>query len=366
MSAELTDLQGPSQLWGEQYNRPMSDIFALQESIARDISEQLQLRLTPDHERELGRQYTSNSRAYDLYLRSVFYGRNATRASVERARAYAEQAIAEDPAFPLAYVAKARAYGKTGFNAYGPPAEAYGEAKGAAERALELDPNLAEAHALLAMVATYHEWDWEAAEREIARSRELDPDSALGFNMSAYWLAIQGRLDDALVDARRSRELEPLNPGAAHCVAFISFLKRDYETALAEWQRAREMQPDYLWANVVPPLAYSLQGRHEDALRAWEEYAATADGPRRHGYLAFIHAREGNEPEAHRALAQTPSGWSRIGALAALGDRDAAFAELEQAFQTHDSSLVWVKTIPILDPLRADPRFDELVRKMGL
>ena len=288
VSAELTDLQGPSQIWGEQYNRPMSDVFALQESIARDISEQLRLRLTPDHERELGRQYTSNGRAYDFYLRSIFYGRNPARASTERARSYAEQAIAEDPTFPLAYLAKSRAYTSIGFNAYEPGADSYAEAKAAAERALELEPSLAEAHALLASVATFHEWDWEAAEREIARSFELDAESAFG--ISAYWLAAQGRLDEALVDARRYRELEPLNPGAAHCVAWISFLNHDYETALVEWQRVRELQPDHLWANLLPPLAHSLEGRHEEALRAWAEYAVSANQSRR-GSLAFLHAR---------------------------------------------------------------------------
>ena len=368
VSAELTDLTGPSQLWGQQYNRRKADVFALQESIALDISEQLQLQLSPDHARELERRQTSNADAYELYLRSNFYGRNPARESTERARDYAEQAIAADPDYAPAHVARSRALLLIGFNAYAPPNEAFGQAKRAAERALELDPSLAEAHAFLAFVAFFHELDWETGAREVALALEFDPDSPYGRMISAYWLTIQGRLDEALVEARRYRELEPLNPSAAHCVAWISLLDHDYDTAIAEWRRAAEILPDYLWANVLPPLAYALDGRVDEALEALAR--AEESGYSSYGSVAaYVYASTGDEAAARRAMERgitINETWAELNVLVGLGQKEAALAELASLVDSRSRDVVWIKTNPILDPLRADPRFDAIVARLGL
>ncbi len=391
IGAEMMDVASVSQLWGQQYTRTMTDFFAVQEEIARDISRNLRLQLTPEDERKIGRQYTENTEAYKLYIKSLQHMSKGTKEEYQKAIDYAEQAIVEDlrqrgtvsgagadgeqededPGFALAYAALARMYTLQAFAGFVPPREVYPKAKAAALFALKMDDALADAPASLAFVRFFYEWDWPAAEREFERALELgEEDDEIHKEYSGYLMAM-GREDEAILEMRRASELDALSDTHSALLAEQYFWAGRYAEALAEIEKTRVLSPDSGAARLVGAYVASGQGRHADAVAAYQEYLSLAgDEPLFSPTLAYFQARAGDLEEARRSLSRLGPGdlspVQRAWIHAALGEIDRAFEWLEQAHEERAINLLWIKAQPWFDPLRPDPRFGDLLSRMNL
>lgn len=369
--AELTDVNTVSQLWGEQYNRRMSDIITVEEDIARDISQKLRLKLTPEGESRLARWHKVNPEAYQLLLKARFHAGRSTGDGQQKAVEYAEQALMLEPNYAQAYAVLSVAYGRLGYEGALPASEAFPKAKSAALRALQIDDSLASAHRALGYVKYQYEWDWAGAERECRRAVELDPSDPGAHLNHAYSLAITGRVAEALGEAKRADSLDPLDPVNSHAVAWFSYLSRRYDEALNKWKTIRAAAPDFVLARQYPPFALARKGMHEEAIREYKEYLDWAGlYPGNDPMLAYLYALAGRKEEARKLLQIVKRSDANpvliATAYAGLGDNDQAVAWLEKAYQQRHPYLVWIKSSIDFDSLRRDPRFQNLERRMRL
>ncbi len=368
--AELTDVKTVSQLWGEQYNRSMSDIVAVEEDIARDISQRLRLKLTPENESRFARWYKVNPDAYQLLLKARFQASRSNGDGQEKAVEYAEQALALEPNYAEAYALLSVAYGRLGYEGALPASEAFPKAQSAALRALQIDDSLASAHGALGYVKYQYDWDWIGAERECRRAVELDPSDPGAHLNYAYSLVVRGRIDEALGEAKRAESLDPLNPLNRHAVAWFSYWSCRYDEALEEWKTAGKLAPDFAWARQYPPLALARKGLYEEAIRQYKEYLDWAGlYPENDPMLAYLYAVAGRKEEARKLLERAGRDTNPVmmaAAYAGAGDNNQAIAWLEKAYQQHHPYLVWIKPAIEFDSLRSDPRFQNLERRMGL
>jgi serine/threonine protein kinase/Flp pilus assembly protein TadD len=372
IQAELMDVAKDSQLWGGHYNRKAADVFILQEDLSKEISEKLRLRLTGDERRQLTKRYTENAEAYQLYLRGRFFWNKWTPEESQKAIGYFEQAIDKDPGYALAYAGLADTYISQAWFGELPPREAVPKAEAAALKALEIDDLVAEAHVSLAFASFVYDWDWPAAEKHFDRALALSPNYSNAHSWHSFYLATIGRSDEALAEAKRALDLDPASPGASQNVALQYYYARRLDEALEQFQKTLEM--DYHDAHLGLGYVYAAKGMYQEALPEFEEYAKLDRGtPRSIGVLAYTHARLNERSQALRALKElgelskkryVPSASFAI-IYVGLEDKDQAFTWLEKAYKER-SRLPLLKIDPIWDPLRADPRFKELLRRIGL
>jgi tetratricopeptide (TPR) repeat protein len=377
VSAELVDAVESAHLWGAKYDRRPSDLLATEEDLAREISENLRLRLSGEAKEQLARRYTQDDEAYRLYLKGRYFWNLRTRDDLQRATGYFRQAIDRDPAYALAYSGLADAYGIRGLFYYGfaPPSETFGPARAAALKSLEIDPSLGEGHGSLAFVRLYYDWDWAAAEREFQRALELNPaDTNARHQYSHYLLAI-GRFDESLAQAQRAVEQDPISPMMTTHLGEHYHLARQDDRAIEQMRRALELNPRFPVAHVLLGEALEAKGLYADAEREYRSVQDAFEGTSRiEAALARVHARMGNRAEALReiqALMEMRSdrhvaphdiAWC----YAALGEVDRAMPWLERAYAERSSALAYLKIEPHYDALRGDARFADLVRRVGL
>jgi serine/threonine-protein kinase len=372
IQAELMDVAKDSQLWGGQYNRKAADVFILQEDLSKEISEKLRLRLTGDERRRLTKRYTENAEAYQLYLRGRFFWNKWTPEESQKAIGYFQQAIDKDPGYALAYAGLADTYISQAWFGELPPREAVPKAEAAALKALEIDDLVAEAHVSLAFANFVYDWDWQAAEKHFDRALALSPIYPNAHSWHSFYLAAIGRSDEALAEAKRALDLDPASPGANQNMALHYYYARRFDEALEQFRKTLEM--DYHDAHLGLGYVYAAKGMYQEALPEFEEYAKLDRGtPRSISVLAYTHARLNERSLALRALKElrelsnkryVPSASFAI-IYVGLGDKDQAFTWLEKAYEER-SRLPMLKIDPIWDPLRADPRFKELLRRIGL
>jgi TolB-like protein/Tfp pilus assembly protein PilF len=371
---ELVEVGSGGQLWGEQYNRKPTDILAVQEEIATEISEKLRLKLTERERSILTRRYTEKTEAYQAYLKGRYFWDKRTEEALKKAIEYFQQAIEMDQNYALAYAGLADCYAVLGNFSFLTPAESYPKAKTAAIKALEIDDTLAEAHASLAWVKAHYDWDWPGAERKFKRAIELNPAYAPAHYWYALFLSAMGRHEEAIAEGRRALEVEPLSilPNAA--LGWTLFLARRHAEAIGQLRATAEMEPNFLFHWVLAG-AYGQKGMHEEAIRELSE-AVNGTGNRAL-YLAMLghaYAAAGRRDEALAVLAQLQeTGKEKYVApftiaiiYAGLGDRDRAFEWLERAYECRSWGLLWLKVDPSLDSLRSDERFTSLLRRVGL
>ena len=375
VSVELTDARDNRHLWGEQYSRKLSDIFAVQREIARDISARLRARLTGEQMRRVTRSHTDNVEAYQLYLRGRSEWGAHTRQSLRASVEYYERAVALDPDYALAYGGLAHAYGSLANQGAMPPNEGYLKAKMAAEKAVELDDSLPEGHAAVAFVKTFYEWDWEGARRASLRAIELNPNSSLGHALYADYLTVVGRLEDALAETKREQELDPLHPLTNMHLANSHLALGRYDDAVAWAKRAIELDPKFPVAYQILGSAYVEKGMHAEGIATFEEALKVVG--REPSYLALVghaHAVAGRRAEALKLLGEmqaaaerrhVPAYWFAL-VHAGLGDKDKTFAWLDKAFAERFFLLKFLKVDPRFAYLRPDPRFAALLERMGL
>jgi tetratricopeptide (TPR) repeat protein len=378
LTLELVDVQTENVIWSEQYNRKQSELISLQSEIARDVSSKLKLKLSGADEQKLNKVYTTNPDAYQLYLKGRFYWNKLTPKDLRQSLEFYQQAIDKDPAFALAYVGISDTYMGLGIPdvmlGVIPPQESVRKARNAADKALEIDPTLAEAYASRAHVK-WKERDWAGADEDFKHSIELNGNYSNAHRFYAIYLVSMGRSEEAVREVRRSEELEPLSVSVKAHVAVIFYFARRYDEAIAAGKKAVELDAMSTVAHQRLGSAYEQTGMFPEAIA---EFQKAVDGSNRVqlavASLAHAFALAGKRAEAEKLLAELKerSGSEYVSSYliaeiyVALGEKEAAFKSLDQAYDERSIDLVLAKVDPRLDPLRDDPRFQELVKKVGI
>jgi len=362
--------------WSETYDRELGDALALESEVAQAIAARVEVTLTGVERARLVAARQVSPEVYESYLKGQFTEKNSnSRAGVEKSIAYFQEAIKKDPAFAPAYVGLANAYGTLGTAgiAGAAPGEVRPKVISATRKALELDPALPEAHALLAEVYQ-DQWQWSDAEGEYKRALELNPNHAKAHLKFAFWLLSQGRAEEAQAWSRRARELDPLGV-TGNDMGWILFLSRHYDEAIRELRSDLAVRQGDIWTYWFLGFALIANGQADEAIPVLEKALALSERtPAVIGVLVRAYAHAGRRPEALRLLDElkrrqqkgyVPSA-AFVNAYLGLGDNEQAFAWLERAYKEQASILQWLKVHPFFDPLRGDPRFADLVRRVGL
>lgn len=371
VTAQLIDGRTDQHLWAETYDRDLQDVLSLQSEIARTIAERVEVTITPDEATRLAPTRKVDPETYRAYLRGMHALNKATPEDVAAGLAFLHEAVDRDPGDALAYAGLAMGYATLGHGS-APQPDAWPRARAAALRAIGLDPNLAEAHAALADVKLYMEWDWEGAEQAFLRANELAPSLAMNHYHYAWYLALFDRWDEAVAEHRRAAELDPLTPFHVLWLGGLylyDHLGRHAE-ALVEAERALELAPDNPAAFMILGWAHSAAGRHSEAIAAHRHMADL--NPDLKWQLGLTYARAGRLDDTRAILAElsqeAPSSWTAYGRAmlhAHLGELDAAFEWLD--YEPPHAWVPWVRTDPWLRPrLEHDPRFAELLERLRL
>ncbi len=376
ISVELVDVRKNKLLWGEQYERKMSELLATQREIATEITNKLQLKLSGADTKGLTKRYTNNDEAYQLYLKGRYHFAKRTKDDILKSVEFFQQGIKLDPNYALAYAALADSYNAMTAYPYLSPKEAIPQAKAAARRALEIDSTLAEAHTALANSLACFDWDWAEAEREFKRALDLNPnDSGTHWRYGMFYLMPLGRLGEAIVEGKRSLELEPLNLNHGANLSGVYFYDRQYDRALDQAKQVFDLDSKFIVGRWALSQAYIAKGRYAEAIAVNEESLKTE--PTNQVFLRFAgyaYAKAGRRREAEeiigrfKEIAKTQYVMSYYLAMiyGELGEKDKAFAELEKAYEQHDYLLPRIKVEPFFDPLRDDPRFKDMLKRLHL
>jgi serine/threonine protein kinase/TolB-like protein/Tfp pilus assembly protein PilF len=373
IKTELVDTSDGSQLWGEQYKRKAADIFEVQEEIAHEISEKLRIKLTGEEKKLLVKRYTDNTEAYRLYLKGRFCLSKMTKEALNNAIRNFQQAIDTDPDYALAYAGLSDAYYALS-GAHLPPNEAMPKARAAVERALQIDDTLPEAHASLGVVKAFYDWDWMGAESEYRRAIELNPGYASAHHWYGWYLALMGRLDEAIVEIKQASELDPLSLEINTDLGLSFLFARQYDRALEQFEKTIEMDPNFIWTHFFMGWAYEQKGDYEKAIAEFQRSARLDDSPLILAALGHTYVVSGRRDEALGVLQEMKEQSERRHVSsyhfaiihAALNEKDEALAFLEKSLVAREEALVWLKVDPRLDTLRTDPRFIDLQRRVGL
>src|SRR5258705_7822332 len=373
ITVELVDVRNNKSLWGEQYERKMSDLLSTQREIAAAITQKLQLKLGGSEAKGITKRYTDNNEAYQLYLKGRFHFARRTDEDIRRSIELFQQAIKLDPNFALAYVGVSESYNVMPSYPYMSPNEANPLAKAAVTKALEIDPDLPEAHTVAGMIAATDDWDWVKAEREFKRSLELDPNLAVQHTRNQWvYLSPIGRHDEAIAEMKRAMELEPLSLTQGANFAAVYLYARQFDKALDQAKKTYDLDPNLVTGQNWMCHAYDVNGSYAESL-AISEKAALSNRSLLTA-LGYAYAKSGQRQKAEAVMKQwkeiektkyVANYWVAI-VYAALGEKDAAFAELEKAYQAHDWFFQRLRVDPFMDPLRDDPRFKDLVRRLVL
>jgi serine/threonine-protein kinase len=371
---ELVEATTEKVLWGEQYNRKQTDLVSLQSEIARDISQKLRQRLTKSEAQSVTSSYTENVEAYQLYLKGQYFWNKFTREDLQKSIEYYNQAIEKDPNYALAYTGLAACYSVMG-NSYLPPNETYPKAKAYAAKALAIDDTLAEAHTVMGAVRTLYDWNWAEAERELKRAQSLNPNYADAHQLyGGYVLAATGRLDEAKAEMKRAQELNPLSLIITADVGSAFYYARQYDEAIEQYKKAIDLDPRFFIAYKQLGAAYEQKKMYPQAIAEHQKGLAFVRHPQLIASLGHVYAVAGQRAEAQQLLDELReiSKQSYINPYwialiyVGLGEKEQAFAWLEKAYHERFFFLIWLKVEPRLDPLREDPRFQDLLRRVGL
>jgi serine/threonine-protein kinase len=374
ISAELVDVNENKQLWGEQYSTKVSDLLMVHREISTKIANSLKLKLSGEQQRRVTRNYTNNAEAYQHYLRGRFYWNKRTGEALKKSVEYFEQAVEKDPSYALAYAGLADAFVLLPFYRASPPQEAFPKAKAAAKRAIELDDSLAEAHTSLANALFNYDWNLSEATREFQRAIELNPNYATAYQWySDGPLLVMERFDEAIAQMRRAQELDPLSLIINAEIGVLHTFAGQYDKGIEQFRKTLEMDPGFYFAHRNLGIAYTMKGDFRAALSAYEAARRASDDPSMLKDIGHVQAVSGNRDEALKTLdrmkeiskTQYISPYDFAIVNAGLGNRDQAFEWLEKSYREHSAVLCFLKVDPQMKNLREDPRFSELVGRIG-
>jgi serine/threonine protein kinase/Flp pilus assembly protein TadD len=375
VNVELDDIRDGKELWGQQYNRKQADLLAVQNDIAREVSQRLSGQTSAATEQTMSKGSTGNAEAYQLYLKGRYYTNKLTKDGLAKGIDYFNQAIALDPNYGLAYNGLAFNYiNQDGWYMRG--AEAGPKAKQAAEKALAIDPKDADAHLALAIESQWYEWNWPLAESEFKRAIELNPNDAEAHGYYSWFLAPMGRGPEALVEAKRAQQIAPLSSLGNFFVASVLVFTQQWDPAIAQLHSDIELEPNFWFDHCFLGRAYEAKGMLPEAIAEFKT-ALTIDNDNTEIWsgLGHAYALSRNKAEAQKVLSHLNelsaisyvAPYSRAIIYAGLGNNDQVFASLDQAYQERSYFLaVYLPTDSRLDSLHADPRFADLKRRVGL
>jgi len=375
ISVELVDASDNHHLWGEQYNRNHSEILGVQADISKEISRNLRPGLTSEEKTRLAKPATENTEAYELYLKGQYYWNRRTAQTLRRAADYFQQAVDKDPGFALAWAGLADSYALYSFYSAGAPRDAVPRAKEAAMLALRIDDEIALAHVALAWVKLDYDWDWSGAESEFKRALEISPNDGTVHQRYGASLLTFGRLDDYLAETKRARELEPTSLIINSLVGRAFYYTRQYDQAINELRKTLDMDPNFVSALWYIGWAYEQKSMYTEAIDALQKASRlSGSDPVILGSLGHAYAISGRKSEALRALAElkelakqryvAPFDVAVI--YVGLGDKDQTFEWLQKALEDHSHWVIWLKCDPRFDSIRSDPRYADVMRRMGL
>ncbi len=373
--AQLISVSDGYHLWSERYDRELKDIFDLQDEIARTIANRLKVSLAPEQEKPLVRAGTKNLEAYQLYLKGRFHWNKRTPDGMLKAIEYFQQAIAEDPAYALAYTGLADAYNLASFLNTFPPREVVPKAKAAAAQALEIHNSMAEAYVSLAYASFTYDWDWSAAGNYFQQALAVNPSYVRTHAFYPLYLSSLGRFEEAVAAAKHALDLDPASPAGSHVLSVQLYLSRQFDLAIQQCHKTLEMDPHYAVAYAVLGQTYASQGCNREAVNDLHRcLEVSRGGAPALGLLGYVHARLGERDQALRMLDELEAlskrafvtGFFRALVYAGLGDKDQAFLWLEKAREERFNRLAYLKVEALWDPLRSDARFAELLRRIGI
>ncbi len=372
VSAELVNVSDKTQMWGEQFNRRMVDALAMQNEISKQIAEKLKLRLTNAEQKQLTRDAEVNPQAYELLLKGRFEQVKGSVEGNKKAAEYFNEAIATDEKYAAAYAGLAQSYLFLMGTGVLDPKEGTPKAEAAVKKSLELDEGLAEAHQSLGVIK-FNAWDWVGAEQGIKRAIELNPNLALTHSVYSHLLSCMGRHEQAIAEQRTAKELDPLVLNQTASLGYALYLARQYDQAIEQLKKALELDNDHAFSRAILAYTYDGMGRYNEAIAEYEAHIRLAgDNTSDQCYLGYALAKAGRRKEAEAMLKklETTKEYVAPAELAViylgLDDKEKALSTLERALVVHDLQLVHLGVDPHYDPIRSDPRFRELIRKVGL
>ena len=368
---ELTDAQSNTQLWGDHYVRKAADIFTVQDEIARQVTDTLRVRLTGPQQEQLTKRYTENVEAYQLYLKGRYFADQYTDEGFKKAVEHFNAAIQKDPKYTLAHAGLAEAYWIASAQ-FLPPRDAMPKSREAAVQALRIDDTLAEAHTSLALVEAFYDYDLSRAEREFKRAIELNPGSASAHQWYGWYLFVLKRAEEALREIKRAQELDPLSVLINGELGMPFYFTRQYDRAIEEHKKAVGMNPDNSFARIGLARNYIQKGKYEEAIAI----ASTPepDDPYLLAIIGEAYARLGKKAEAQKMIErlneQAKRRYIPPYAIAyvylGLGKKQQALDSLEESYENREDTMIWLNSDPVWDSLRSEPRFQDLVRRVGL
>ena len=375
VTVRLISIEDGRPVWGETFDEKFTDILTVQDQIAERLTDALAVRLTGEEKRNLAKQYTNNTEAYQLYLRGRYFWNVRTADDLKKSVVYFTKAVEKDPRFALAYAGLADSYSLlTDYEAL-PAQETYPQAKMAVTKALEIDGELAEARTSLAYIKAFYEWDWASAEKEFKRAIELNPNYATAHQWYAEYLSAMGRTNEALVEIKRAEELDPVSLIISAVEAWILYFARDFDGAIAKCLKVIDMDPNFAEAYEYLKRSYDQKGMYREAISARQtrrkilgretrdnaalRVAASATSSR-------VYWQKRLELEIEESKQEQLSAFEMAEILAQVGAKDRALDWLAKAHAQRHFMIMYLKVAPNLDPLRSDPRFAELVGRVGL
>jgi tetratricopeptide (TPR) repeat protein len=371
VNAELVNVADNTQIWGAQHRKKAPDIPALEQDIVRDISDTLRLKLSGAEKEHLAKRATVNPEAYELYVRGRHEMYKWTDAGWKKSVDYLQQATDKDPSYAAAYAGLADGYALLGNGAYLPPGVAFQKAEGAANHAIALDESLGEAHLALALVR-WSTYKFEVAETEFQRAIELSPNLSLAHQRYAAYLVSLRRFSEGLTEERRALDLDPLNLHANNRLGEIFLFQGDYDKAIGQWRKSLEVDPAHSEALYYMSYGYELKRQYDEATK-YLDLALTSDGYTdvaaenervyaAHGWKGLLRARIARSSNPKNRDSYDPYGVAV--SYAKLGDRDQTFVWLDKTYM-EQIPMSFLMVDPDLDPLRSDPRYTELVHRIG-
>jgi TolB-like protein/DNA-binding winged helix-turn-helix (wHTH) protein/Tfp pilus assembly protein PilF len=373
ITAQLLEARSDRHLWAKAYDRDIREVVSLQQDVADSIVHEIQAKLTPQENLRLSRKRQVDPEAYDDYLRGMYFWHKFTEPGMRQAQEYFEKSVQKDPSNALGYAWLANTYGQLG-DYVGPRKEFMLKSEETCQKALQLDDSLAVAHGSLGWVKWAYDWDWPGAENEFKRAIQLGPGHALSHGIYARYLDSMGRFEEAIQEHQIARELDPLDLVLIYDLGDHFLVSRQYEKAITEYRIVLDMDPNFIGAHQELAVAYKGKGLEEESISEWEQEATLARAPSlaegikiayaRGGYKSALQARL--KYNQHRRSAGSYVSFSYFArTYAALGDSDLALQALEKAFEEREP-MAWLNVDPEWDPIRAEPRFQDLVRRAGL
>ena len=373
ITVQLIRVSDGQPLWADTFDETFTNIFAVQDSISQQVAQRLVAQLTGEEQRQLAKRYTDNIEAYQLYLKGRFFWNKFNEEGLNKAIDYFKQAIALDPNYALAYSGLSVSYNVQGAIGVLPPAETWKDAKWTAEKAVALDDSLGEAHSALGGVKLLYDWEWMAADRELKRAIELNPNNPDAHELSGYVYWVTNRLDAAMAELQTAQHLAPLSPVITWDVAQTLYYQGRYDDAVEMSMKAQELGFDSLQPLFLPAQAYERKGMHAKAIAECESVIGKyGRQPPILAPLGFAYGASGRRREAEAIVNELEASWRRhyfspIGIAlvhTALGKRDRAFFWLTTAVNARDPQLIWLRVEPQFESLRADPRFQAILDRI--